>query len=153
MKRGAHVVLVPHVFGEDSESDPPACAAIHREMVAECAGRLQLLEGAYDAQEIKHVIGRCDFFLGSRMHACIAALSQGVPAIGLAYSRKFRGVFQSIGVEELAIDLHETEAASVLDQVESAYESRDRIRARLHKFIPGARESVLNVFSECAATT
>lgn len=151
VKQGANVLLVPHVFGRDSEGDPPACAAIHRELGAECAGHLHLLEGNYDAQEIKHVIGRCDFFLGSRMHACIAALSQCVPAIGLAYSRKFRGVFRSIRVEEFAIDLHELDAASVLQRIAAAYESRAQIRGRLEQVIPGARDSVLELFSRFSA--
>lgn len=153
VQAGANVLLVSHVFGQDAESDPPACAAIHRELGAECAGRLHLLEGEYDAQEIKHVIGRCDFFLGSRMHACIAALSQTVPTIGLAYSRKFRGVFRSIHVEEFAIDLHEVDAASVLKRIAVAHASRDEIRSRLQKNIPAARTSVLQLFSRLATKT
>lgn len=34
-----------------------------------------------------------DFFTGARMHACIAALSSGVPVYPIAYSRKFTGLF------------------------------------------------------------
>ncbi len=58
----------------------------------------------YDQYEIKGVIGLCDFFIGSRMHACIAALSQRVPTIGVAYSKKFSGVFESIGLGDMVID-------------------------------------------------
>ena len=49
----------------------------------------------------KAVIGQCDFFIGSRMHACIAALSQGVPCVGVAYSMKFAGVFDTVGMERM----------------------------------------------------
>jgi polysaccharide pyruvyl transferase WcaK-like protein len=31
------------------------------------------------------------------MHACVAALSSGVPVVPVAYSRKFAGLFGSIG--------------------------------------------------------
>jgi hypothetical protein len=36
------------------------------------------------------------------MHACIAALSSGVPVLPIAYSRKFRGVFGSLGYPIIA---------------------------------------------------
>lgn len=41
----------------------------------------------------KSYISNLDFFIGSRMHACIAAFSSGVPVFPLAYSRKFNGLF------------------------------------------------------------
>ena len=43
--------------------------------------------------EAKSHISGMDFFIGSRMHACIAAYSSGVPVFPLGYSRKFTGLF------------------------------------------------------------
>jgi polysaccharide pyruvyl transferase WcaK-like protein len=43
--------------------------------------------------EAKTYISGMDFFFGSRMHACIAAISSGVPVFPMAYSRKFNGLF------------------------------------------------------------
>ena len=43
--------------------------------------------------EAKSYIAGMDFFAGARMHACIAAVSSGVPVYPLAYSRKFNGLF------------------------------------------------------------
>ena len=45
-------------------------------------------------QKIKEQISSMDIFIGSRMHATIGALSSGVVTIPLAYSRKFKGVFE-----------------------------------------------------------
>ncbi len=47
--------------------------------------------------EAKNYICHMDLFLGARMHATIGAFSSGVPTIPIAYSRKFEGVFGSIG--------------------------------------------------------
>jgi len=47
--------------------------------------------------EAKSYISGLDFFVGSRMHATIAAFSSGVPVIPVAYSRKFKGLFNSLG--------------------------------------------------------
>lgn len=47
--------------------------------------------------EAKNCISQMDIFIGSRMHATIGALSSGVVTIPVAYSRKFSGLFESIG--------------------------------------------------------
>ena len=139
-----HVLLVPHVFGSGagSESDLTASAAIYRSLAGECGGHLHCLEGDFNHHEVKYAIGKCDFFLGSRMHACIAALSQNIPAIGLAYSRKFRGVFATVGAEDLVIDLVENTQEQILGKVASAFERRQQIRERLASGIAHARRAV-----------
>ena len=71
--RQSQVLLIPHVFGTTSESDSSACQRIYDELREHFPGRLGLASGSYDQHQIKHVIGSCDFFIGSRMHACIAA--------------------------------------------------------------------------------
>jgi colanic acid/amylovoran biosynthesis protein len=148
-QHNAHVVLIPHVLGDasNSESDGTVSLEIHREMSQECRERLHLLEGEYDHQQIKYVIGQCDFFLGSRMHACIGALSQCVPALGLAYSRKFRGVFASINSEDLVIDLAIHEREEVMRRIEAAYQQREEVRKRLKKRVPEVKSAVLDLFS------
>jgi colanic acid/amylovoran biosynthesis protein len=146
--RNAHVILVPHVLGSDekSESDVIACREIYRETEQGLRANLHLIEEDYDQHELKALIGRCDFFLGSRMHACIAALSQSVPAVGLSYSRKFRGVFESVGMKELAIDLREHDENSIVPLVDRIYERRPELRAQLEAKMPTVRASVLELF-------
>jgi polysaccharide pyruvyl transferase WcaK-like protein len=71
----------------------------------------------YNAYEIKGIIGLCDFFIGSRMHSCIAALSQGIPTIGVAYSKKFIGIFNSVDLGTYVIDARlydEDEAINII---------------------------------------
>ena len=43
--------------------------------------------------DAKSYISGMHFFIGSRMHATIAAFSSNVPVFPLAYSRKFNGLF------------------------------------------------------------
>jgi polysaccharide pyruvyl transferase WcaK-like protein len=148
-QKGARVVLVPHVFGSegDLESDTAAGAAIYREFENQYRGRLHLITGEYDQHEMKYLIGRCDFFLGSRMHACIAALSQGVPAVGLAYSKKFFGVMRTIGMENLVADLRECDAAQIIALIEQGYVSRENIQSDLARRMPAIKQTVAGLFA------
>jgi len=98
------LVLVPHVFSEDRlslESDPIACRAVYDCLTGQQRKNVILTEKEPDQRQIKYLIGKCDFFMGSRMHSCIAAISQCIPAVGLAYSKKFFGVFLCPGVSAL----------------------------------------------------
>ncbi len=54
--------------------------------------------------EAKSKIATMDVFIGARMHATIAAFSTGVITIPTAYSRKFIGLFESLGYKHI-IDL------------------------------------------------
>lgn len=47
--------------------------------------------------DAKNYISQMDFFIGARMHATIGAFSSGVPIAPVAYSRKFSGLYDSIG--------------------------------------------------------
>ncbi len=139
-----NVVLISHVAGY--ESDHEACIAIRDKVQANVNGLLHVANPNYDHREIKHIIGKCDFFLGSRMHACIAALSQCVPAVGLAYSRKFAGVFESIDVPELVVDLRNSDSPETLKQVGHLYGKRELLVQKLEQSGIEARESARNLF-------
>jgi colanic acid/amylovoran biosynthesis protein len=142
------VLLVPHVFNESkgSEGDNRVCRELFEELASQSEGRLSTLQGRFDQHQIKWVIGQCNFFIGSRMHACIAALSQCVPAIGLAYSRKFAGVLDAIGGGARVVDLRQANIDEVLEAVGRAFGERETLRSELKARIPAIKESVLNLF-------
>jgi len=145
---GADVVLVPHVFGEspDSESDLVACRKIFREFAGEHGDRIFFPDARYDQNGIKYIIGLCDFFVGSRMHACIAALSQNIPAVSIAYSKKFHGVLQTIGAEDLVADPRTMEEEEILRIVRDGFRRREAIRKHLERVIPSVKSAVNGLF-------
>jgi colanic acid/amylovoran biosynthesis protein len=148
-KHNAQIMLVPHVFGagENSESDVIACRKIYEEATPAIRKHLHLLEEKYDQHELKALIGKCCFFIGSRMHACIGALSQCIPALGLAYSKKFSGVFETIGMGDLVIDLKTHHSCSITETVESLYGRRMEFQNRLEAQIPEVRKAIFSLFN------
>ena len=141
------VLLVPHVFAPSGnvESDPDACLKVYEELNKKYPGRIFLTRGRYNQNEIKYIIGLCDFFIGSRMHACIAALSQSIPAVGIAYSKKFQGVFESVGLENCVADAYRCNKDELLSIVEAAFEKRDQTRTHLETVIPEIKANLLNM--------
>jgi polysaccharide pyruvyl transferase WcaK-like protein len=115
---------------------------VHGRLSVRYPGRLFVARGTYDQGEVKYIIGMCDFFVGTRMHSCIAALSQHIPAVGVAYSKKFKGVFQTVGVENLVADMRSSQADEILATIEAAFASRESIARRLRETVPEARRKV-----------
>lgn len=144
----AHLLIVPHVVDDSEESDLPVCRELWRAAAGRHAGRVHLLAGSYGAHQAKEAIGRCDFFIGSRMHACIAALSQGVPALGIAYSEKFQGVFDAAGVGELALDARRLGASEIVARAVAFFEGRANLRAQLQTRADSIRTRLGIIFRE-----
>lgn len=149
-EHGAAVLLVPHVFSNDREGDQAACREVFERHAVEFADRIACILSVHDQHEIKHLIGRCGFFLGARMHACIAALSQAVPAIGIAYSRKFAGVLGSIGAGDLVVDPRDSDLEEILGRIEACFAERRTIAARLRETIPTVTRNVLGTLDDLA---
>ncbi len=144
------VVLLPHVFGaENPESDEAVCITLHDEFDRGLRGsRVLLPKFQYDQREVKSLIANCDFVVASRMHVCIAALSLGVPAVGVAYSPKFQGVMESLNLEGLIADPRYQNEGQVLDQIHRTYVARDTYREMLEQRISKVRLKAETLFTD-----
>ncbi|MBI1911395.1 MAG: polysaccharide pyruvyl transferase family protein [Deltaproteobacteria bacterium] len=149
-KKNANIVLIPHVFGtsEHAESDSAICENIYNRFKEEYKGKIFLVKGYYDQSEIKHIIGMCDFFIGSRMHACIAALSQNIPSVAIAYSKKFQGVMESIDLSDIVADPRAMDKAEIIDIIGKTLERRAKIKTLLQTNMPKIQTEVLNLFND-----
>lgn len=145
-----YVLLVPHVIPENMpvENDLDACKAVWELLAEDVKEKVFVVDGHYDQNEIKFIIGQCDFFLGARMHATIAALSQGIPAVGMAYSKKFSGVFETVGVADSVVDMRTLNESECLGRIEELYQTRAAARTILAKTIPAAQQKVLSIFDD-----
>ncbi|MEM1340670.1 MAG: polysaccharide pyruvyl transferase family protein [Pseudomonadota bacterium] len=115
------VHLVSHVITPDFdaiENDQKAAVELQKEfpdvIVAPAFG---------DPSEAKTYIAGLDFFAGARMHACIAAFSSGVPVVPMAYSRKFEGLFGTLGYNR-TVDCTTEAAETIIDAVMGGFEAR-----------------------------
>ncbi len=98
------------------------------------AGRsLHLVEND-DALVLKGIIGAAQVVIGSRFHALVSALSQGVPSIATGWSHKYVGLFEDFGCPELVLSPHSSvdQLSSTIDRVLDQPE-RDRLAATLEQ--------------------
>ena len=83
--------FIPHVIPSDNDIENDYIVSEHFHNKYE--HKTILPDKFTNPISAKSYISGLDFFIGARMHACIAAFSAGVPVFPLAYSRKFNGLF------------------------------------------------------------
>lgn len=150
----ARILLIPHTFGLSGSvnSDPDASRYVMDALSEAERTRIHLLRQQLDQSGLKGVIGTCDFFIGSRMHACIAALSQGIPTVAVAYSQKFYGVFDAIGSGHTVIDGRTTGEEAVLQGILRAYEKRGELGVAARAKVTEAQNAIVSVFRDMIFT-
>jgi polysaccharide pyruvyl transferase WcaK-like protein len=81
------------------------------------------------------------------MHSCIAALSQGVPCVGIAYSMKFRGVFESVGLADWVVDGRTTDNDTAVAITVKLYQQRTAEAPALARNAQAARDKLRQIFA------
>jgi colanic acid/amylovoran biosynthesis protein len=147
------IILVPHTITQSAgpESDNAANVWLLNQVPAEFKNRIRYVASLHDCHETKGIIGACDFFVGSRMHSCIAALSQGVPCVGVAYSMKFRGVFESVGSQNWVVDGKTTTNQEAISKILELYHLRESHRPQLAEHVRSAQSQLRQIFSDLVA--
>jgi colanic acid/amylovoran biosynthesis protein len=149
-KTNFDLLLVPHVITGQSDSvenDNKVCREIYEIYHNKYGERVRIFVGSSPAQ-IKFVISQCDLFAGGRMHACIAALSTGVPVIPIAYSRKFVGVWNDLGLGEFVVDCCTNNEEACLRQFILLLDKVDNSReifSRINKFSAEEKARILEI--------
>lgn len=138
LSAGARVLFVPHVHDPDGvgESDVAAIARVRERLTPAERDRAMVLPPHLDAAEIKWVVARLDWFVGSRMHATIAALSTCTPAAAYAYSDKTLGVFETCGAGSQVVDARRSHGVEAVEAILASFHDRQSIRAQLTARVP-----------------
>ena len=140
---GNRVILVPHMISPSwwTTDDRAACSQVLRRVNNP---RVFSLNNDYSPDELKGIIGECEFFVGSRMHACIAALSQGIPTLAVGWSHKYHGIMERLSLGDYAIDMRDRSMEQVLEIVRTAFCERDAITDVLKAHITQEKESAID---------
>lgn len=131
----AVIALIPHVVWA-SNDDREVLRQLYDDFDQD--PRLVLVED-HTAPELKYIISKCNFFVGARTHATIAAYSSAVPTLVVGYSVKARGIAGDLfGSEEGYVVPVQSlkEAGQLTGAFRILYEQRSGCRGHLQKILP-----------------
>jgi polysaccharide pyruvyl transferase WcaK-like protein len=145
LERGdTRVVLIPHVMSEHGhyESDHGASTALVQGLPGKFKDRITVSPNDLDQSQVKWLISKMDWFCGPRMHSTIAALSSGVATASIVYSDKAKGVFETCGQSDYAVDPRELDTDEVVSELMNMYEMRRAALASLMEHLPTVKAQV-----------
>ncbi|AOF81989.1 polysaccharide pyruvyl transferase family protein [Methyloversatilis sp. RAC08] len=119
--------LVSHVVPDNRVEEDDLHAA------REIAGKfpsVRVVDKFENPSSAKSFISGLDYFVGARMHACIAAFSSGVAVVPMAYSRKFRGLFSTLDYPYVA-DCFSDDAEHVYGLITRSFHERAEIATKV----------------------
>ncbi|WP_442902845.1 polysaccharide pyruvyl transferase family protein [Gordonia sp. 852002-50395_SCH5434458] len=91
--RGRRVTLLAHVVGSPSGNDDATAIA----QMLESGVKVEEVVIPTSLDQVRETLGSAAWVVGARMHACLNAVSQGVPAISWGYSDKFLPLMDHLG--------------------------------------------------------
>lgn len=131
------IALIPHVYSPTNHQD----LIPHRVMYEKYknTNRVIMFEEMYNCMQLKYIISQCQFFVGARTHATIAAYSTCVPTLAVGYSVKARGIARDIfGSEEnMVIPVQSLKNENdLINAFKYIQENEKSIRKHLENFMP-----------------
>lgn len=151
-RHGATVVLVPHEiqpsdFG--TTDDRLLCSMIAASLRDD---GVFAMTGRYTAEEIKGAIANFDLLIGSRFHALIAALSQGIPVAALGWSHKYAELLGSFGLERFVVPHEQLADVGIRDLIRELLTGRESLKAQVAGCLPAIQRQVDATFEEVVST-
>jgi polysaccharide pyruvyl transferase WcaK-like protein len=145
VERGRRVTLLAHVLdGATADNDVSAA----RDFAAAIGQDVETVVPS-SLDEARNTVAGARVVLGSRMHACLNALSVGTPAVPLAYSRKFAPLLGDLGwspTVDLRSDPHPAASAlALVDVAESMTEGLSRLRSHAQRLLEPAGDALRSV--------
>lgn len=119
--KGKACLLIPHVMEVNpNNNDVIACEEVFG--LIKDPSQNRIIFGEPSAVQFKGIIGLCECLVGTRTHSTIASLSQLVPTVSVAYSRKAYGIMYDVFGEELGNKLIVPVTEMSLDKLINSYE-------------------------------
>lgn len=129
-KLGATVIFIPHVTGPKKDFDDRIISGDVYSRIKN-KDNVILIKKDFSPQETWGIIGRCNLFIGARMHACIGALSMCVPTINISYHHKSNDIMTMFGLEENVLSIQDVSYDNLISRIDYTWIQRIEIKKQI----------------------
>jgi polysaccharide pyruvyl transferase WcaK-like protein len=136
---GVEIVLIPHVVSDAVQRDDDLgyLRRVLDAIPAESRRRVTLDAECRGYMGVKKVLRQCDLVIASRMHCAINAISELVPTILLAYSKKAVGMAEYVyGDQRWVVPIGEFASQAMVDKAHAMLNSREALIVSLSRRLP-----------------
>ncbi len=99
-EQDTEILLIPHTIAKKGLGDKDDLSLCRRIQARVSSDRLRIVETLeMEAEEVKYLISKCDFFIGSRFHSLIAATSSNVPTLAIGWHWKYEEMMEWLEID------------------------------------------------------
>ena len=133
LEKKLRVLLIPHTYKPHvvADDDYTLSLNMYHELKEELGDKIKIIEQDLPVDQLKAIISRCDYFIGSRYHSLVASLSTGVPSIAIGWSHKYDGLFGWFGVSEYSLWYDRIGLQEIKDSFENLVENSVTLKKKL----------------------
>lgn len=141
LKKGYRIVVLPHsvrLNGKEHNNDLPLCSRLFEKI--DDNKNCLFVEKELSSQELRAVIGECDFFIASRFHAMVSSLAMQVPTLVIGWSHKYKEVLEMFELEQWAFGQENLTVDYLDNQIKSLIKHEKEVRNKLASNLPEVKK-------------
>lgn len=102
----------------------------------------------YNCKDLKMIYSKFHCIIGTRFHSVIFSLSEGVPAIAIAYGgNKALGIMKDIGLSEYCIPIEESNTISLINIYQSLEDNYETYRSKVQEINSSMKQKRVEMIS------
>jgi colanic acid/amylovoran biosynthesis protein len=135
-ENNGQAVLFSQVCGPTFIEDDRVPARRVKEQLVDCGPDVILIEQEPTTEELKAAYNLMDVFIGTRLHANIFAISEGIPALMIEYRYKTRGVMQMLDLDTWVMDIQMVNETNLNTKFKQLWTQRAEVQAHIQERLP-----------------
>lgn len=155
--RNYNVLILPHSFSKNKSKEqknlfkkifflilnPRADLIICQEIYERVARKesARFIDEDLTAGELRILTGWCDFFLSSRFHSMISALSTKVPVLVCGWGHKYLEVLDMFEMKNYCLDYKDSVLPRLIDKFNALEANGSEVRKKIEQLLPAAINS------------
>lgn len=138
------ILLIPNEYPSSNPYHDIDVSEDILELLRELGGNAAILDvRSMNGMQIKSAIAACEVLVASRYHACVAALSSGVPVMVLGWHYKYEELLQWYRQQEWLLSQDDCDGDRLIEMFDRFWVRRDALREEIQERYPAVREAVI----------
>jgi polysaccharide pyruvyl transferase WcaK-like protein len=133
------VILIPHSYRPYTKMRHNNDALTIKEICnyIEDKNSFYAVKKDYDCKQLRGLIGMTDYYVASRFHSMISALSTGVPVLVFGWGKqKYLEVMKEFELEDYTFDYQDLNVDKMIEQFEKIIQNRELVKEKISRNLP-----------------
>lgn len=135
----AHTRALSAAAGVDSGNDDMTVCRAVADMLLKEGIPVYLIERKYYSRELKAVICKASFAIGSRYHFLMAAMSTATPSLAMGWGHKYKEMFQELNFDAFAFEYHDFKEDILCKKAEDLASNYERYKEQISERLPDVK--------------